>query len=795
MNSLDNIKNIFVSFKAAVKKAARAVYAFLYRLVCDIIPSFLKNNIEISSVKGWRIAGVALGAVLTLAVVIDIGAYTRYDGAGKWWLMAAALSLPWITAFFAAFDFKISKDKAATVWHFILLVIMPFAGITMTECLNDRFIYDMTYLGLLANYVVFLVLYCLVYGLSGSLKISFVSVNAVLFGFALAHSYIMNFRGTPFLPMDFFSITTAAGVANTYSYIPTYKEMTGILLFVLVTVIGLKAQTPRHKTLAKIIGRSITTTFAVTVIVLFYFTDIFTGMGVTPDFWNQTRGYRNYGFVYNFFSNMNYLKMDEPSGYNPDDVGEFVSSTVQSGEPEENKKPPAQVSETSPNIICIMNESLADLSVLGEFETNIDYMPFMRGLKKNTVKGNLYVPVIGAGTSNSEFEFLTGHSTAFLPSGSNAYMLYLKNPIASLVSTLEGQGYSSYSFHPYYAAGWNRTTVYKNLGFDRFVSLENIMDIGLMDEFKNAGNDGDYLQSLVEQAYPKHADNMLLRQYISDSFDYQELIKDYEKHDSKVPYFAFNVTMQNHGGYTGTFANFEQEVYTTSTSEQYTKVNNYLSLVKKSDDAFRELIKYFGKVEEPTIICMFGDHQPTVEPEFIAEILGVDDLSRLTPEQEQLRHVTPFYIWANYDIEEKKIERLSANYLSSLVLDIAGVELTEYNKYLLNLAQTLPVIDTVGYIDAQGNYFRWSDSSPYNSILDEYEKVQYNNIFDQDNKNIGIFYLEDYEYVEPEAYSEELYNKPKPYETQGALADEIADIVTDEGKNKAAQDTARQVQE
>ena len=791
---LDGIRNIFNGSKAAAKDAVRRFIAFIYCLVSFIIPSFLKKNVEVTSVKGWRIASVTLGFTLTLATVLDIGAYIRFDGQGKWWLMAAALSIPWLVSFFAAFDFKLSNKTVATVWHFILLVVMPFAGITMTECLNDRFIYDMTYLGLLANYIVFVVLYCLVYGISGSLKISFVSVNAVLFGLAIAHSYVMNFRGTPFLPMDFFSITTAAGVANTYNYIPTYKEMTGILLFALVTVIGLKAPAPRHSMLTKIIARAVTTTFAVTVIVLFYFTDIFTGMGVAPDFWDQTRGYRNYGFVYNFFSNMNYLKMSEPSGYNPDDVGGFVSSAVQSGEDEGDEKPPVQVSKSSPNIICIMNESLADLSVLGEFETNIDYMPFMRSLKKNTVKGNLYVPVIGAGTSNSEFEFLTGHSTAFLPSGSNAYMLYLKNPLASLVSTLEGQGYSSYSFHPYYASGWNRTTVYKNLGFDRFVSLENIMDVKLMDEFKNAGNDGDYLQSLVEQAYPKYADNMLLRQYISDDFNYEELIKDYESHDSTVPYFAFNVTMQNHGGYTGTFANFEQEVYTTSTSKQYTKVNNYLSLVKKSDDAFRELINYFKKVDEPTIICMFGDHQPTVEPEFIAEVLGVKDLSGLTIEQEQSRHATPFYIWANYDIEEKEIDKLSANYLSTLVLDVAGVELTEYNKYLLNLSQTLPVIDTVGYIDAQGNYFRWSDSSPYNSVLDEYEKVQYNNIFDQDNKNIGIFYLEDYEYVEPEAYSEELINKPEEYEVKDNSIEKIVDAVTEE-ENDAAENTARQVEE
>ena len=395
-----------------------------------------------------------------------------------------------------------------------------------------------------------------------------------------------------------------------------------------------------------------------------------------------------------------------------------------------------------PNIICIMNESLADLSILGNLTTNEDYMPFMRSLTENTVKGNLYVPVIGAGTSNTEFEFLTGHTTAFLPSGSNAYMLYIKNPLASLVSTLKAQGYSSYALHPYYAQGWNRTEVYKHLGFNKFTSLQDIMDISLMREYQNNGSDPNFLQSLIDQYYPDS--NMLIRQYVSDSYDYKLLIDDYENRDKSQPYFAFNVTMQNHGGYTTSCVNFDESIYATSVSRNYNKANKYLSLVKASDDAFRELIDYFTKVKEPTIICMFGDHQPTVETDFIAEVMGVDSLSGLSPEQEQLRHTTPFIIWANYDIEEMQIDKLSSNYLSSLVLKVAGVKLTEYNKYLLKLAETLPVIDTVGYIDNENNYYKWSDVSPYSSILDEYEKIQYNNIFDQQNINSDIFYINGY---------------------------------------------------
>ena len=497
---------------------------------------------------------------------------------------------------------------------------------------------------------------------------------------------------------------------------------------------ALKIKTPKYKLITKVISRTFTGTFSLVLVILFFGTSVFADMGVKPDFWNQTRGYHNYGFVFNFFCNTKYLYMSEPDYYNPDEIGNYIG--------EMNGEDPPEEQYDKPNIICIMNESLSDLSVLGNLTTNEDYMPFMRSLTDNTIKGNLYVPVIGAGTSNTEFEFLTGPTTAFLPSGSNAYMLYIKNPISSLVSTVEAQGYSSYALHPYYADGWKRTEVYSNLGLNKFISLENIMDISLMDRFKENGSDPNYLQSLMDEYYPRK--NMLIRQYVSDAYNYKLLIEDFENRDKSVPYFAFNVTMQNHGGYTTSCVNFNENIYATSVSKAYTKANKYLSLVKASDDAFRDLIAYFSNVKEPTIICMFGDHHPSIETAFISEVMGVKDLSNLTVEQEQQRHATPFYIWANYDIEEKYIDKLSSNYLSSLVLKTAGIKLTEYNKYLLKLSETLPVIDTVGYIDSQNNYYKWSDESPYTQILDDYERIQYNNIFDQNNVNRDVFYINGY---------------------------------------------------
>ncbi len=705
-------------------------------VIDEAVTGHLRKYFEIVSDKRSRITACILGALCLALIMWRADSFINQEFAGKWLLLAAVMVAVLLIIILTLYTIRIKNELLNEIWHFAALFLMPILTVTMSECLNGVFVYNMTYAGFFANYILILMLYFLFFGLFGNFKVAYITVDSIIYLFALAHSYIVEFRGTPFLPMDFLSIETAAGVAGTYDFTPNYKVVTATVLFVLLIVIACKTNTPNFKMSTKLVSR---VAMLITVSVLFFtffFTDYFTEKGFKPDFWNQTRGYGNYGFAWSFFCNTKYLYMSEPNNYNADEVGGYITSLL--GDDDDDDK--TVVSTEKPNVICIMNESLADLSVLGDFETNIEYMPFLNSLTENTVKGNLYVPVIGAGTSNTEFEFLTGHSTAFLPSGSNAYMLYVKNAIASLVSTMESQNYSSYALHPYYKAGWNRESVYTNFGFDTFDFLEDIMDISLMQMYQENDKNADYLQSLVEAYYPGN-DNMIIRQYISDDYNYQLIIEDFENRDTTKPYFMFNVTMQNHGGYTTSCINFEESVYTTSTQKSYNKTNKYLSLVKASDDAFKELVEYFSAVDEPTVILMFGDHQPSVENKFISEIMGVSDLSNLTIEQEQSRYCTPFYIWANYDIEEEYVEALSVNYLSSLLLEVAGIEMTDYNKYLLRLKEILPVINTAGYIDANGVYYSWNDDSPYKVLLAEYERVQYNAIFDTENVRNELFYI------------------------------------------------------
>ena len=702
---------------------------------------FFKENFSISSNRFSKITGVCLAVVLSGVIAIFSNSFVNSELSARWLLFSLAYILALLIGLIAAYGIKIENKRLKKVGLVISFVIFPLLTIMMTECLNGIWVYDMTILGFVGNLAIVMLFYFFVYAVSGSLRVSILSISSVLDGFALAHAYIMSFRSTPFIPMDFLGVTTAINVGSTYDYTPSEIIILGSLIYILLVVIGIRVSTPKLHLLTKLISRSFTGILFVVIFAIFYFTDVFAKAGIKPDFWNQARGYRNYGFVYNYVCNTKYLYYPKPKNYKPENTSKLVSEKSSKynfiSSNADNKK-------EKPNIICIMNESLSDLSVLGNFSTNADYMPFIRSLKENTIKGNLYVPVIGAGTSNTEFEFLTGHTTAFLPSGSNAYMLYIKNPMASIVSTLEAQGYSSAAFHPYYASGWNRVNVYNNMGFDTFKSIENLLDPNILNEYMKNSSSPDKLQKMIHTAYPDRQ-NMLIRQYVSDEYDYDIIIDDFKNRDKQKPYFMFNVTMQNHGGYLTESETFERNItLSDTTSVNYEKTNNYLSLIKKSDEAFEKLINYFKGVDEHTIICMFGDHQPSIESDFVANTIGVDDLTRLTVEQEQSRHITPFIIWANYDIEEKEIDKLSSNYLASYLLQTAGVELSNYDKYLLELSKELPVIDTVGYIDNKGVYYKWSSNSEYSNILENYELIQYNNIFDYEHNDNTSFFINGY---------------------------------------------------
>ncbi len=706
-------------------------------------PLFSRNFLRIFHVSTTPRRLIAGGLFMLLLLVFTVLHTDTFftDGMTKGPLLyGICLGLVVLLGGLTAFRWGV-HERVSPYLCLLVAVLLPALTMTMVEFMNGELITDWSFQTLMLNYILYGLFYGLVYVCSGSIRLPIFIVTPLFFLLSLTNHWVSAHRGTPFIPLDFFALSTATKVMATYDFALDYQIVVSALLTVLVLVLGAKQRTPRMDLVAKIATRVFFATLIVAVTCIYFFTDEYAKVGLKPDFWNQNRGFHRTGVVMNFCLNTKYLYVTAPNGYDADGVEELVYEVV--GEDHQSESTAPSKPQT-PNIICIMNESLADLRVLGDVKTNMEYMPYLDSLTENTVRGNLYVPVIGSGTSNTEFEFLTGASTSFFPAGSNAYMLYVKNTMPSLVSALQGQGYYARAFHPYYASGWNRLAVYDYFGFSRFTSLGSIVPNDILRQYSESGADAELLQQLVEEAFP--GENTLLRRYVSDERNYKEVIELYERRDPAQPFFLFNVTMQNHGGYEEKVSNFTEEVWVTElpngqtvAPDAFPKTNQFLSLMKKSDEAFETLIRYFEDVEEPTVICMFGDHQPNVETDYIRHLLGVDSIYDMSIEQEQQRYVTPFYIWANYDIEEKEIQRLSVNYLSSYVMDVAGAEMPAFNRYLLKLSETVPVVNNVGIIDTEGNHYAVDGASPYTALMNDYKKVVYNYIHDENNRKDALF--------------------------------------------------------
>lgn len=709
-----------------------------------------------SSRRSARIAA-ACSFLLLLLTVSKYELFTELDSWGNTMLLCslggALLVLPGLAL----------KWERPTwlrcIWMFVLFAITPMVMLVVVERLNGHFITDFLTPSedILANYVVYALLYLLVYGLSGSMRVSVMTVSPVLLLFGVANMYVKEFKGSPLVPMDFNSIRTAGNVAAGYTYSVGFEIVFGLCLTAMLIALASRLKMPKMKLPVKIVLRFLSLVIVGGFACVFYFTDTVADYGLKPDFFNQTRGYKNHGALLEFTLNTKYMYLNTPAGYDADDIPIIVDEAISEGVPHiletalirqgatADEAAAAVAVETAgeqgitPNMIVIMDEAFSDLSVVGDFETNIDYLPFINSLKEDSIQGNAYVSTIGTGTSNTEFEFLTGNTMAFLPAGSNAYQLYVKGEQPGLTSTLLHYGFTADAFHPYFESSWNRVAVYEYMGFRDFITTKDLFGEDIMDEYVSSGYSFNTYRRLLRERFPN--EDILLRRFVSDEYDFNKLIEMYESREEDVPFYVFNVTMQSHSSYDQEYSNFRQQVELTSTGKEYPKTNQYLSLVYETDKAFENLVNYFEAVEEPTIILLFGDHQPYIENGFYSEVMG-QSISDMDDETQQKRYITRFVLWANYDIPTGWIDEISMNYLSTLLLQVAGFELPEYNQYLANLYTELPVITALGCRDAEGNFFQADESNPLEETIADYRKVQYNNLADLKGRANSIFYLD-----------------------------------------------------
>lgn len=616
------------------------------------------------------------------------------------------------------------------IWYIVgtvSLLMAPVVSYFMFEYVTgnlDTVPYYMAVLNIGWIYVLYLALFAV----TGRTRIAVPAASCVLYVISLAETFVVAFRSRPIMLWDVMAFRTAMTVSGNYEFFITRQMKTAFVLLLLMNVfLWFTPRRVRGWKLRLAVGGGIAASIA--GYGAWFFAVLVPSWGLGINMWAINGTYQEYGYVLSTAVSLQYVVKKPPQGYSNARLKEIynrleesiyaeagngqaypVKSQAYPESPENPENPENRPEEGQPvtpvNLICIMNESLAELKTAGDFTTNTEYFPFMDSLEENTVRGSLCVPVFGSMTSNTEFEFLTGDSMALLPANSIAYQFNVKPDTYSMVSTLKDQGYYSVAMHPYPGENWNRVECYQNMGFDAFL-------------------DQEFYEGSQE-----------LRNYVSDEADYQKLIQVVEaKENPEDKLFIFNVTMQNHGGYEGTYDNFEQEVWLTGEyEEKYPKTDQYLSLMKRSDQAFQYLVEYFSRIDEPTMIVMFGDHQPSVEDEFYDDIAGMPS-SEITVQEHLMWYETPFIIWTNYSMPSEDMGRLGAVYLSSEVLWRANLEMTPYNRFLLAMKEDLPVVHFLGCYDREGTYYYWakaeSERCPYQDTVLDYEALVYNHSLDR----------------------------------------------------------------
>ena len=580
----------------------------------------------------------------------------------------------------------------------IAMVVCPVATFYLFDAYTHNPFTSMDFATQLLNMVFFELVALFLFGVLRSVRWALMAESAVFMLAGLANYYVLSFRSAPIMPWDILSVKTAASVADNYDYSlePRAMVMLGAFLVLLVIESRFKAKALGNwkKRLMFVVLPALMICGYTKMVQNDTFISEF---GLYDKLFTPTVMSQRCGNTVAFLMEMEYLNVEKPAGYSASKEADKYHQAASDNALQAALADPASVKR--PNIIVIMNEAFSDLSVLGDLETNEDYMPFIRSLQQgaeNTVTGYANVSVLGGNTANSEFEFLTGGSMAFLPQGSVVYQQYLKQEMPNLVSYLKDLGYSTVAMHPYNASGWERDRVYPMMGFDEFISLKNF--------------------GMVRR----------LRKYVTDEACYDRIIKLYEKKEENEPLFVFNVTMQNHSSYTEQFDNFTPGIAAEGTNSD--ALNMYLSLMKESDRAFEELVNYFAEVEEDTIILFFGDHQPTSyvsNPVFRAN--GIDP-NNLTDEQNMLKYKVPYVLWSNFDmkgdvaevagsegisgagtVEEATAEvpvagrETSLNYLALDVLEASGLPLPASMSSLEEVRGEYPVVTAIGVVDKEGN--------------------------------------------------------------------------------------------
>ena len=500
----------------------------------------------------------------------------------------------------------------------------------------------------------------------------FTIISIFWLGIGIINGVILTQRMTPFTVKDLSNLND--GLTIVTNYLSNYEIIgaiaAGLIAVGLLVLLFIKGPQKRDGVKRK---RNLV---AVLLVIAFTFlsSSFVIRAGIVQTFFgNLAYAYRDYGVVYCFVNTWLNTGISKPDGYSKEEILSIFDKK-ELGDDNAMLLTQKDEDEEHPNILFLQLESFIDPMTIQSIQLSQDPCPNFRRLMQTYSSGELTVPACGAGTANVEFEVLTGLSVKFFGPGEYPYKAVLKEKTGeSLAYDLDSLGYTSHAIHNHRAVFYNRNSVFSNMGFDTFTSVEYMKNVEKTP--KNWAKD-DVLTECITDAL--------------DSTDGRDMI--------------YTISVQGHGKYPP-----EQvlqtpviEVTAAPSEELKWKYEYYVNQIYEMDQFIKALTDTLAKREEPTVLVMYGDHIPALD-------MTEDDL-----ESGNL-YGTQYLIWDNMGLE-KDDENLHAYQLAAHVMEMLDMQvgtIFTYQQNHKNSETYLADLKALGYDMLYGKYYIYGGTNPF----------------------------------------------------------------------------------
>lgn len=399
--------------------------------------------------------------------------------------------------------------------------------------------------------------------------------------------------------------------------------------------------------------------------------------------WSQMRNYLGNGFVGGFLYNLDIPPPAPPTGYDKATMARIAERYADAA---------ARLNATrggslqDVNVVLLLSESFTDPLALDGIHVAEDPIPFTRGLMARTTSGRMLAANIGGGTANMEFEALTGMSMSQLPPQIRSPYQMLVPQYATFPSAVrwfEHTGHRPIAIHPFTTEMYRRRDVYRTFGFDQFVydATMRVTD--------RSGHDG----------------------FISDAAAFDELTG--QLRGSAEPLFVNLVTMQNHMPYPGRYD--DPVPVTGPDGQRLDDIGHYVRGLTHTDRALRELVRNLERLDEPTVVVFYGDHQPGSYPDAVFDANGA-----------AVMHQTPFFVWASFAGRDRPQPVTSPTHFVDLVFERADAPVPPYYALLQRLRTEIPAMRRGLWFGPDSRRVSREDlTRRARQLLHDYRMVQY----------------------------------------------------------------------